>query len=386
MKEKEFVTKQNFKENIYSILKEKKSVAIFAPTLSGKTTFLYYLKEDLEKKDYDVVFIAFEEIFSLPAFNVVLEKNIAKIENKIYIEKKINYENAIEELLKNFIKLGELSKNKPIFVFVDDFIEIEKFQRYENKWNNLYAMLNNTFIKYQNLLFVFTINNIAGKDIFLNPKSDLYSFAEIKNLPRPPFEECSTFVQNILDEYGLKYEQNIVWLINEKSNSQIYYLNEMLKEILLKKIKLGFEEVTKTIVLEAAEEVYLNNKYTFELRLRVIRGKKRVLEVLHLIALKKNPFDNNEEIGISKANLYKVLYELESENLIEIEDKNLRLIDEEKAQKALAFIQDPEIKKYFEDVVSKVPKTKIKVDKKNKKERYVINDPFFARYIKEIKE
>ncbi|OCR98941.1 hypothetical protein A9K75_09210 [Campylobacter fetus subsp. testudinum] len=386
MKEKEFVTKQNFKENIYSILKEKKSVAIFAPTLSGKTTFLYYLKEDLEKKDYDVVFIAFEEIFSLPAFNVVLEKNIAKIENKIYIEKKINYENAIEELLKNFIKLGELSKNKPIFVFVDDFIEIEKFQRYENKWNNLYAMLNNTFIKYQNLLFVFTINNIAGKDIFLNPKSDLYSFAEIKNLPRPPFEECSTFVQNILDEYGLKYEQNIVWLINEKSNSQIYYLNEMLKEILLKKIKLGFEEVTKTIVLEVAEEVYLNNKYTFELRLRVIRGKKRVLEVLHLIALKKNPFDSNEEIGISKANLYKVLYELESENLIEIEDKNLRLIDEEKAQKALAFIQDPEIKKYFEDVVSKVPKTKIKVDKKNKKERYVINDPFFARYIKEIKE
>ncbi|QKF93233.1 hypothetical protein [Campylobacter sp. CCUG 57310] len=328
----EYIDRQQLKSEIIQTLLIGKSVAIYAPQFFGKSVFLEQIRDDLSSSKI-VIFLKFEFIFSLDDFFLKLKNEMRTVLNVDFESKRADSLERLEGIFKALLYEAK-SRNKQIFVLIDDFDEIEKIQS-TNK-QELNSVLNSVFGNQRSVIFCLNVNSPFWVDMFENKKSILFDFANVFTLPRLQDQEIAKFIKDEFKESDLEISEASIKLIIENTNNMPYYVGSVCREIILNK----HEKIDDKAIMSAVDEVYHQNKYIFMLQMRAIKGRKYISQILLKIAKGENPYTLiYTEENLVKSNLFFLLSSLEKENMI--------LKIKKAKEKPIFLIYDPFFKRYI---------------------------------------
>lgn len=334
----EIIERREFKNEILSLLRAGERIAIFAPQFFGKTTFLNQIYEELTQSDDIVLYIKFQQIFN--AFDF-----FSKISEEIKIHFDLNLdldENDITTSIINaFYIIGNLSEksDKRIYIIIDDFDEIINTQSIKFELNKAF---NDVFTHFNKVVFCFSIKTIVGVNFFSHKKSSLLGFAKVIDLPKFSDIDAALYLIENLKEVDIKItDEELVKKILRTAKSMPYYLNSFCREFLLIKNAKGVDEleVKEEDFNKAYDEIYESEKYSFSLKMRIIKGRKYYSQIILKILQGENPYDLSQLLG-NKAVVATILSDLEKENIIE----------RNKKRKPTDKIYDPFLERYLLEV------------------------------------
>lgn len=331
----EEISRKEFKKSVLKKFREKQSVAVFAPKYFGKSTFLHSLHDELAKAGETTVFLKLECIFSPEDLFEAMRREIQRIFN-ISFNSFQNDVAATEQLKDVFIALGRLAEEakRTIYFFIDEFDEIEKIQSSKLELNNVFS---DSWMPFPDVIFCLSIKNSFGIDMFRNPKSSLYGFAEVLNLPKLSNIETASYLVAEFSEASLNIDHALIGEIIRRTNNLPFYVKSVCRELILSR---RGQEVTEADLNAAIDEVYRREKIVFMLQLKFLRGKKHGSAILLKVVKGENPYDLVNETGVVKSNIAAWLSILEKENLIY----------KSKAGKAKFTFFDPFLRRYILEI------------------------------------
>lgn len=331
----EEISRKEFKKSVLRKFQKKQSVAVFAPKYFGKSTFLHSLHDELAKAGETTVFLKLECIFSPEDLFEAMRREIQRIFD-ISFNSFQNDIAATEQLKDVFIAFGRLAEEakRTIYFFIDEFDEIEKIQSSKLELNSVF---NDSWMPFSDVIFCLSIKNSFGIDIFRNPKSSLYGFAEVLNLPKLSNIETASYLVTEFNEADLNIDHALIGEIIRRTNNLPFYVKSVCRELILSR---RGQEVTEADLNAAIDEVYRREKIVFMLQLKFLRGKKHGSAILLKVVKGENPYDLVNETGVVKSNIAAWLSILEKENLIY---KN-------KVGKAKFTLFDPFLRRYILEI------------------------------------
>lgn len=149
--------------------------------------------------------------------------------------------------------------------------------------------------------------------MFRSPKSFLYGFAEVLNLPKLSNIETASYLVTEFNEADLNIDHALIGEIIRRTNNLPFYVKSVCRELILSR---RGQEVTEADLNAAIDEVYRREKIVFMLQLKFLRGKKYGSAILLKVVKGENPYDLVNETGVVKSNVAAWLSILEKENLI----------------------------------------------------------------------
>lgn len=350
------------------LLSNHQSVLFVAPRRYGKTSLMFKVKEELEKKDIVVIHIDLMNQYSLRHLSETIIdqsysaigvakaiKNLKDLSTK-FLTDTINYlasikltvENIELETTKKFISdkttddiklfeyalslpqtIAKLTSKKIVFMY-DELGEIKHYTKY----NDLLKKMRSVFQLQKDVTYMFAGSQYSlMHDIFQNSNSPFFKFAQKIELPPMKAVEFEKYFKKLFDQFAIKIYNNFCEDINKLSSGIPYYTMSIAKKVLTESMLNDKENIYKHTLFKAALSVYEDEIYSYAQELTKIRGNKYDFDVMLSIAKNQSAYQNLKGV-VDSANVSKKINSLAKDGLI------VKTTDK-------VFIPDPFFKRYI---------------------------------------
>jgi len=372
--EDNFVGRVNEIKKTTFLLSNHQSILFVAPRRYGKTSLMFKVKDELEKKDIVVIHIDLMNLYSLRQLSeIIIEqtynsigivktiKNLKDLSTK-FLTNTINYLSSIKLTIENIeleatqklindksiddIKLFEYALNLPqtiatltnkkIVFMYDELGEIKHYKKY----NELLKKMRSAFQLQKNITYMFAGSQYSlMHDIFQNSNSPFFKFAQKIELMPMRADEFDEYFKKLFLQFELKVYDKFVQDINNLSSGIPYYIMSIAKKVLTNNIISDKKNILKFSLYRSALEVYKDEIYSFSQELTKIKGNKYDFRVMLSVAKEQSVYKDLKGV-VDSANVSKKINTLAKDGFI-VKTKD-RL-----------FIPDPFLKRYILEELGK---------------------------------
>jgi AAA+ ATPase superfamily predicted ATPase len=283
-------------------LKGGNNMVLYAPRRFGKTSLVFQVIRELEKEGFVCVYFDFMPVYSVESFVRLYSKAISKKQSNIskfaqlfasvvqnirpvlsFNEKgeqefSVDFAHAsIDEssILRLFDLTEEIAtKQKQVFVFFDEFQEVEKLGAI-----NFENLLRSSIQRQQKTNYVFLGSKThILKEMFNDKTRAFYKSAFQMTLSSLPRKDTVKYLQRNFATQGISMSKRVAEYLIDTASAIPHYVQLLASEVW--QINTAKTVTTEIIDTGAQRVVDLNSDYYLELYDRQSRGKKQLLEAL----------------------------------------------------------------------------------------------------------
>ncbi|MDT3738278.1 MAG: ATP-binding protein [Candidatus Kapabacteria bacterium] len=358
-------------ENFYDRVEECKRIAgtlsggnnivLYAPRRYGKTSLVFKVIEELEKKNFICIYLDFMMIYSRESFidnyskaiiskQSSMDKTVRKIATLVkgfrpvmtfddsgkplfsvdFVEDKLS-DSTIEEIIDLPEKLA--SDSKRYIIIMDEFQEITKLNG-ENFENLLRSKLQRQ--KKVNYLFLGSRTHLL-QDMFMSKNRAFYNSAMTLQLDKIPIKDSISFLQNKFEKFNIKISDEIAKYLIEKADNIPYYIQFLAAEVWQMLVTEPKEVSAEIIDNCAAGIIDLKSDYYYSLFDNQTAYQKKLLKAIAV---------NGTNIFSEE---YRKLYRLSAGSTTQKAIKSLLESVVIEKQGSEYFISDPFFRKYIQN-------------------------------------
>ena len=352
VKGKSFYDRKDECKRIVETLTGGNNMVLYAPRRFGKTSLVFKVIEELERKGFICIYFDFMPVFSPESFVRLYSKALAAKQANIHkfaqllasIVRNINpvlgfgqdglpelsldfsRENIDETTVLQLLDVPEIiaGVNKRVIVFFDEFQEVEKLEKI-----NFEALLRSKIQQQQktNYLFLGSKTHLL-KEMFNSKKRAFYNATSQMSIGGLPENDTIDYLQNNFANSNISLnKENALYIISITSNVP-HYIQLLSSEIWQRMINTN-EIITKEIIDDCAEYlIEFKSDYYMELFDRQSKSKKELLQsltkngenIFSLDYIKKNNLP-------SAATLQRAVTGLISDGIVERNDRKYFIAD-----------------------------------------------------------
>lgn len=298
---------------------ENQTIFFYSPKGTGKTEFI---KNELFIEN-NMIYIDLSNTFTLKDLAYAIIEETAYFFNKDIgkIDIKTNDTNLFKTALLYPIFESEDKRFNELVICFDNFNYILNFHlKNEDEIFRIVADI----LQKSDVKMIFSLNNIDGEDIFLNPQSSLYGFANKLEFIEIERDEILKNANDFLSTHKITLNlKNINFLLNH-FGFNMRYIKLFISELVAYKNSSFLLETDEEVMKKCLNVVYNNVKYEIKNELFFLVGKKSWSDILYYIAKDSNVYVQiKENLNMSKQNTYTTLNNLLKSGLI-IQEKNYK--------------------------------------------------------------
>ncbi|QLH09498.1 AAA family ATPase [Candidatus Nitrosotenuis sp. DW1] len=316
-----FADRKNELKELTSDLSSRTNLIIFSPRRYGKTSLIFKVIEQLQKKGIICAYVDLYPAATKEKFANIFASSIArakagKMDEIIHAIRDLippvkltlrpegtsEYEGGVElelshgknDVDSNLTKLYDLpekiakKKNKKMVVVFDEFQEIGKLDGTEIE-NNLRSKIQ----RHKNVSYVFMGSQRHLLDQMFNDKNRaLYRAGKPFNLGRIPEEEFGTFIKERFKAGGINVSEEVISKILQLTQCHPYYTQQLCHEIWNYCMSQDSKSIEERDVLKAKEQVMKNQNYAYTSMWDSTRGRHRALLLAMAISDEKGIFSS----------------------------------------------------------------------------------------------
>lgn len=298
-----FYDRKEETKRIVDTLTGGNNVVLFAPRRYGKTSLVFKVMENLEKKGYACIYFDLMQAYSLESFVQLYISAIEKKESKSesFFRTLVSYLRTIKPVLTvtedgkpklsldfNETKISAKTisdvldlpqhlaeKGKKLIIVMDEFQEINKFDKYGLE-QMLRSKVQMQDVKY---LFLGSKTHILT-DMFSNKKRPFYNSALNIQITALPEKDTINFLQDRFFSSQIKIDTNACKYIINKTMNIPYYIQLLASEVWQYVIEKKNEVTLDIIDICVQRVVTLKTDYYYELFDRHSLVQKKLLKAL----------------------------------------------------------------------------------------------------------
>ena len=367
-KEERFCNRKKEIKELKSFIKNRQSVVIYSPRRYGKTSLIKKVLNDLEKESKTFVGI-YVDLFSVSSYQDFIEifsksviHSIGREVNRSFIKKvknlfrsitptftfkpdgsfsvsisfspSLTIENLLSDLFEGLENYAENNRLSLCIVF-DEFQEITTLE--ESK--KIEGIIRSYIQNQQNVSYVFVgSRRKLLLDMFTDQKRPFYKSSYLYRLEKIGKEEFVKCIKNGFDKTGKICFEDIAQNIYDLAEGYPYYVQKLSAIVW----DLTDKKVSEKIVNDALKTLIKMESIDFEnIWINLNKGEKIVLKTIvkfpHLSVYSK---DFIESSGLSIGGIQKAVSSLIKKDIIEKENKKLKLTDPVMAHWIKKSVQD----------------------------------------------
>lgn len=301
-----FADRKDELAELVSDLASRTNIILFSPRRYGKTSLIFKVMRELEKKKIICAYVdlypatskeKFADIFASaiakakagkldeivqvirdlipPVKLVVRPEGTSEVQGGVELElskAKGDVDSMLTKLYDLPEKVAKKKKKKLVVVF-DEFQEITKLDGTEIEKNLRSKIQNHKSVSY---VFMGSQRHLIDQ-IFSDKNKALFRIGKSFNLNKIPEKEFAVFIRDKFKKTGIKISDDATKKILEISESHPYYTQQLCHEVwnLCKSRKAN--QVTEQIIYDATEQVLKNQNYAYTSLWDSVRGKQRTL-------------------------------------------------------------------------------------------------------------
>jgi AAA+ ATPase superfamily predicted ATPase len=301
-----FADRKDELRELVSDLTGKTNIILFSPRRYGKTSLMFQVMKELEKKKIVCAYVdlypatskeKFADIFASaiakakagkvdeiiqvirdlipPVKLIVRPEGASEMQGGVELELS-KVKGDVDSMLTKLYDLPEKiakKKNKKLVVIFDEFQEITKLDGTEIEKNLRSKIQNHKLVSY---VFMGSQRHLIDQ-IFGDKNKALFRIGKSFNLNKIPKEEFKVFIKDKFKKSRITISDDTTKKILELSESHPYYTQQLCHEVWNLCKSKETNQVTEEIISAATEQVLKNQNYAYTSLWDSIKGKQRTL-------------------------------------------------------------------------------------------------------------